>query len=667
MFDAIYDKAGNVGYCNPVRVMVDKQKPTCKITSSGTKGDNNWYTSNVNISFSEKKDNHTSSNNLKYVISNSSTTPTTFNNQNVQLTTDTTGKTYYGYVKDEAGNIGTCSKTIKKTEAPTCSFAIKSGTKGNNNWYKTNVGLGITVSNASTAGLATNPYSISKTSTKSYTTTSSITQSDTSEITYKAYVKNAAGQETLCGTQKVKVDTIAPAIVVNSTRCITTGHGGSSGVEEKNSSRDSRNCLTDTAQTGTLSSSGTSIITSANLYDTTWNEAGTSYTYTTSDANTVTTTWAYNSSNTVTSLLPLGTATTRAKNSDTVTLTGAGRRVGQIVATDEAGNSSNVKVYVNISPTYKVTLNPNGGSWSSSSCSGTDVSYSSSTCKKEVTYKYTYGSLPTPTRTDYKFLGWYTSTSSAGSTKITSSDIYNTVGDTTIYAKWRKNDTDCNPIKTNWNNTDGNIKITTNTSLAISYRKVGKDTNFTSLGTGTSKTTTGQKHFRYIYRAGSTTEHTCDSKYDDNKPYTPYITDVKKQSSNSSIIGYSCKITTTGSAIAKAIDCDEETTSPTTCTIDISCKNNDTNTCGITIWSVKSDQSQTDYSGNSGIYRRYYKLYYYNDNGTLKNTCEYWDEPGGDPSNECSSNWGKSETYTIDNAGNKSSTQTTILNYHWHN
>ena len=638
--------------------------PSCSIAATGTTGDNSWFTGNVTLTL-------TTTNADSYGFTDSSSATYSSTSKTINHTTNTTSKKYYGYVKTLAGKTASCSKTIKKSEAPTCSFAIKSGTKGNNDWYKTNVGLGITVSNASTSGLATNPYSISKTTTKNYTTTSSITQSDTSEITYSAYVKNAAGQETLCGTQKVKVDTIAPVIVVNSTRCITTGHGGSSGVEEINSSgsagssRDSQNCLTDTAQTGTLSSSGTSVITSANLYDTTWNEAGTSYTYTTSDANSVTTTWAYNTSGTVTSLNSLGNPNTRTNNPDTVTLTASGRRVGQIVSTDAAGNSSSVKVFVNISPTYKVTLNANGGSWSSSSCSGTDVTYSSSTCKKEVTYKYTYGSLPTPIRTDYKFLGWYTTAGSEGATKITSSKIYDSAENTTIYAKWSKNETDCNPYNPSWNSTNGDITITANTSLALYYRRAGKDSTFTYLATANSKSTSGLKHYNYVYRAGSTTEYYCNSKYDANKPYTPMITDVKKKSSNSSIIGYSCVITTSG-VLAQVIDCDAKTTSPTTCTVDVSCKYNDTNTCQITIWSQMPDQGTTNESGQSGIYRRYYKRYYYNNDGSLKETCEYWDAPGGDPSKNCSDYYGKAETYTIDNAGNRSSTQTAIFNYHWH-
>lgn len=70
--------------------------------------------------------------------------------------------------------------------------------------------------------------------------------------------------------------------------------------------------------------------------------------------------------------------------------------------------------------TYKLTFNANGGT--------------TSTASKNVTYKSTYGTLPTPTRTGYTFKGWYTAAS--GGTNITSSSIYSTVGNSTLYAQW---------------------------------------------------------------------------------------------------------------------------------------------------------------------------------------------------------------------------------------
>ena len=72
---------------------------------------------------------------------------------------------------------------------------------------------------------------------------------------------------------------------------------------------------------------------------------------------------------------------------------------------------------------YTITLNANGGSVSSTSVS--------------VTYLSTYGSLPTPTRGGYSFLGWYTAAS--GGTKINSTDTYSLTTGQTLYAQWKLN------------------------------------------------------------------------------------------------------------------------------------------------------------------------------------------------------------------------------------
>lgn len=67
-----------------------------------------------------------------------------------------------------------------------------------------------------------------------------------------------------------------------------------------------------------------------------------------------------------------------------------------------------------------VTFDANGGSVSLS--------------KKSAYYGQTYGELPTPTRTNYDFDGWYTEKS--GGTEITSSLIVNTIANQTFYAHW---------------------------------------------------------------------------------------------------------------------------------------------------------------------------------------------------------------------------------------
>lgn len=69
---------------------------------------------------------------------------------------------------------------------------------------------------------------------------------------------------------------------------------------------------------------------------------------------------------------------------------------------------------------YTLTFNANGGSVS--------------TASKSVTYGKAIGTLPTPVKENYKFLGWtYTQT---GKDYISASTIYNSASNKTVYAQW---------------------------------------------------------------------------------------------------------------------------------------------------------------------------------------------------------------------------------------
>ena len=81
------------------------------------------------------------------------------------------------------------------------------------------------------------------------------------------------------------------------------------------------------------------------------------------------------------------------------------------------------------SPTYVVTFDPNEG-----------------ICEienKDITYHVRYGNLPTPIRSGYLFLGWYTAKS--GGTKIEADSIVNIAENQTIYAQWIANTPVVNP------------------------------------------------------------------------------------------------------------------------------------------------------------------------------------------------------------------------------
>ena len=96
----------------------------------------------------------------------------------------------------------------------------------------------------------------------------------------------------------------------------------------------------------------------------------------------------------------------------------------QVTSNTTVSITSNQTLYAhwmqNVSA-YTITFNANGGSCSTTS--------------KSVTYGSTYGTLPTPTRTGYSFVGWYTS--AIGGSFVTISTTVQLNGNQTLYAHWR--------------------------------------------------------------------------------------------------------------------------------------------------------------------------------------------------------------------------------------
>lgn len=83
--------------------------------------------------------------------------------------------------------------------------------------------------------------------------------------------------------------------------------------------------------------------------------------------------------------------------------------------------NADITLYAQWTPnTYIVNFNANGGTLETSS--------------KNVTYASVYGTLPTPTRTNYKFKGWFTQLDNG--TQITADSIVSIVSPQTLYAQW---------------------------------------------------------------------------------------------------------------------------------------------------------------------------------------------------------------------------------------
>ena len=235
-------------------VNIDSEPPTCSLRLSGTMGDNNWYRSNVTIDFGDNNSNLDDdlSGVEDYGISTSSSN--TFGGiSSLRQTSDTAGVTYYGYVVDKAGNIGKCSVTFKKDATkPTCTMTER-GTKGNNDWYRSDVVFTVTNSDAM-SGVAS--YGMNNSSTVKYNSLTTMTlSSDTKSVTYYGFVKDAAGNTNTC-SRTVKRDTTAPTCTTSKSNTYTT-----SGVTVKYTCSDSTSGTVSCPSTKTGLKSSVSAIT----------------------------------------------------------------------------------------------------------------------------------------------------------------------------------------------------------------------------------------------------------------------------------------------------------------------------------------------------------------------------------------------------------------------
>ena len=128
---------------------------------------------------------------------------------------------------------------------------------------------------------------------------------------------------------------------------------------------------------------------------------------------------------------------------------------------DENGNS-NVSVKssnIKIENSVIVTFDPNGGSVTTNT--------------KAVNYNSAYGDLPTPTRTGYRFDGWYTS--ATGGTVVNNTTIVTNSSAHTLYAHWSDIEA---PVCTfgSFGNSSLSIRETTNIKLTCTDN-VGVITN----------------------------------------------------------------------------------------------------------------------------------------------------------------------------------------------
>lgn len=126
------------GSSNNDKPPVEKELGCTLEVTEGTQGSNGTYVSQVVVGFK----------NVEVVSEEyqvTATIGTSDSPRNKETYTITKSGTYNlnGYVQDEMGNKGTCSlQVVVSLSEPSCELEVKSGTLGDNDWYKSDVEVG---------------------------------------------------------------------------------------------------------------------------------------------------------------------------------------------------------------------------------------------------------------------------------------------------------------------------------------------------------------------------------------------------------------------------------------------------------------------------------------------------------------------------------------------
>lgn len=204
------DYAENCSAPSSSTIKIDKTNPTCTISKNiaNPNGENGWYKSAVTLSLT------TGDTGGSLVNSYDLTTRATpsYNGANNKSQGDTTGASYYGYVKDNAGNVGKCTtRSIKvDTQKPTCAISL-SGTKGSQAGVYTSK-VTVSIYRNDTGGSGMSRYGMATSQTVSYNSKASAVQDATNGITWYGFVKDSAGNTNTCNSGNFKV-TLKPPVI----------------------------------------------------------------------------------------------------------------------------------------------------------------------------------------------------------------------------------------------------------------------------------------------------------------------------------------------------------------------------------------------------------------------------------------------------------------------
>ena len=212
----VNDYAGNKGTCSQ-KVKIDKSKPSCSIKFGGQKSDYGWYNDSVEVILEPAHDGPKGPSPVHYFLDtydygNDKFASDYYNDGEWWQRYDTEGTTWYGYVKNEAGTTGKCNEKVKiDSVPPTCSMEITDGTKGENEWYRSDVTVKGTCLDEGGSGCV-----------NTFTSESTIDH-NTPGWTVTETVRDRAGNKVTC-SKTVKIDKSKPSCSIK--------FEGKKGIEE---------------------------------------------------------------------------------------------------------------------------------------------------------------------------------------------------------------------------------------------------------------------------------------------------------------------------------------------------------------------------------------------------------------------------------------------------
>ena len=193
---------------------IDQVSPTCIITvDSGTKGENNWYITYPTLKMTYEDDDGGSG--VSYYSLRNKNEVYYGNESTYEQKTDVKTQNYYGFVRDKAGNTGTC--VLENIKVDTTKPGLKDISKSTNSWTNVDITLTTTATDSTSqmgaySVTTTNSTPTKWTTIKGAPASYNVSYKAATNGTYYIWVKDMAGNVTSKSITISNVDKTLPKV-----------------------------------------------------------------------------------------------------------------------------------------------------------------------------------------------------------------------------------------------------------------------------------------------------------------------------------------------------------------------------------------------------------------------------------------------------------------------